>query len=258
MILKYYDPKVPNTDNLKNTIRAIHYAADMGCHIINYSGGGTDYSKEEFEAVKLAEKKGILFVAAAGNEQTNSDRNHYYPADYRLSNIISVTAINPSTEVLPSSNWGTETVDIAAPGQNISSTLPHNYYGLMTGTSQATAFVSGAAALIKAKRPSFKYYDIKKHILATGDANPSLLQKTRTARQLNLYKCLTILDQDVTISGLVISDSNKLSSSGIDSHNKPLGSTVKEMNQFGRGLLNSLRNAPEKERLGNDPNTNGL
>ena len=71
MILKYFDPKVPNTDNLKNTIRAMQYATQMGAMIINYSGGGTDYSKEEYEAVKAAEKKGILFVAAAGNEQSN-------------------------------------------------------------------------------------------------------------------------------------------------------------------------------------------
>ncbi len=255
MILKYFDPKVPNTDNLKNTIRAMQYATQMGAQIINYSGGGTDFSKEEFEAVKAAEKKGILFVAAAGNEHSNSDTNHYYPADYKLSNIISVTAINPSTEVLASSNWGTETVDIAAPGQNISSTLPGNFYGLMTGTSQATAFVSGAAALIKANKPSFKYSDLKKHVLATGDINPSLMQKTRTSRQLNLYKCLTVLDQNVAISGIVISDTSIESSAGSDPNNQPLGSSVKEMNQFGRSLQKLLKNAG-KERLGNDPNTN--
>ena len=257
MILKYFDPKVPNTDNLKNTIKAMRYATQMGAVIINYSGGGTDYSKEEYEAVKAAEKKGILFVAAAGNEQSNSDTNHYYPADYKLSNIISVTAINPSTEVLSSSNWGTETVDIAAPGQNITSTLPGNFYGLMTGTSQATAFVSGAAALIKANKPSFKYSDLKKHILATGDANPSLLAKTRTSRQLNLYKCLTVLDQNVGVSGIIISDSSQVdTTSGSDPNNQPLGSSVKEMNQFGRGLQKLLKNAG-KERLGNDPNSKG-
>ena len=71
MILKYYDPKVSSTDNLKNTIQAIRYAIDKGAQIINYSGGGTDYSQEEFEGVRLAEKKGILFVAAAGNERSD-------------------------------------------------------------------------------------------------------------------------------------------------------------------------------------------
>ncbi len=126
MIIKYYDPKVTNTDNLKNTINSINYAIKMGAQIINYSGGGTDYSQEEFDAVKKAEKNGILFVAAAGNERSNSDQFHYYPADYKLSNIISVTALDPSKEILSTSNFGIETVDIAAPGQNIISTLPGN------------------------------------------------------------------------------------------------------------------------------------
>lgn len=264
MVLKYYDPKVPNTDNLKNTIKSIHYAIENGAHIINYSGGGTDYSKEEYEAVRLAEQKGILFVAAAGNEQSNSDKNHYYPADYPLNNIISVTAINPSTEVLPSSNWGVETVDIAAPGQNINSTLPKNYYGLMTGTSQATAFVSGAAVLIKANKPTFKYSDIKRHILATGDADMGLAQKTRTSRQLNLFKCLTVLDQNVSVSGLIISDTDKKTFRETDSRGNRdpnveggITSSASEMSQFGKTLIKSLnKRRDSKERLGSDQRDN--
>ena len=82
MILKYYDPKASNSNNLKNTVQAIRYAIKMKANIINYSGGGTDYSAEEFAAVKEAEKAGILFVAAAGNEKSNSDETgkHYYPS----------------------------------------------------------------------------------------------------------------------------------------------------------------------------------
>ena len=91
----------------------------MKANIINYSGGGTEFSADEKEAIEEARKQGILFVAAAGNERSNSDHHKYYPADYGLSNIISVTAIDPTTEVLASSNYGTETVDIAAPGPNI-------------------------------------------------------------------------------------------------------------------------------------------
>ena len=203
MILKYYDPKVPSTDNLKNTVNAIKYAIKMGAQIINYSGGGLEFSQEEHDAVSEAMKKGILFVAAAGNERSNSDRNHYYPADYHLTNIISVTAYDPSVEVLSSSNYGIETVDIAAPGQNILSTLPGNSYGYMTGTSQATAFVTGAAALIMSHQPNFKIDDVKKYILKTGDAMTSLAEKTRSSRKLNLYKALTTLDEDVGATGVM-------------------------------------------------------
>ena len=203
MILKYFDPKVPNTDNLKNTIQAMNYAVKMGAHIINYSGGGTEYSQEEHDAVEAAEKKGILFVAAAGNEHSNSDEYHYYPADYKLKNIISVTAIDPTTEVLTSSNFGVETVEIAAPGQAILSCLPNNTYGLMTGTSQATAFVTGAAVLVMANKDLYtNAEEVKKFILATGDSAATLQSKTKTAKQLNLFKALTILDQSTSISGL--------------------------------------------------------
>ena len=206
MILKYYDPKAPGSNNLKNTIQSIRYAIKMHANIINYSGGGTDYSAEEFAAVKDAEKAGILFVAAAGNERSNSDEvgKHYYPADYDLQNLISVTAVNrEETKVLSSSNYGVRTVDLAAPGENIFSTLPNNSYGVMTGTSQATAFVTGVAALVESVNRDFTFLDVKKYILRTGDEYATLLSKTGTAKLLNSYRALTSLDKGVSASGVV-------------------------------------------------------
>ncbi|MBX3035200.1 MAG: S8 family serine peptidase [Bdellovibrionaceae bacterium] len=256
MILKYYDPKVPNTDNLKNTIASIRYCVKMGAHIINYSGGGTEYSQDEHDAVAEAERKGILFVAAAGNERSNSDQHHYYPADYKLKNIISVTAIDPSTQVLSSSNYGIETVDIAAPGQNILSTLPGNSYGFMTGTSQATAFVTGAAALIMAHKQSFKAEDVKKYVLSTGDAMTSLASKTRTSRQLNLYKSLTILDSGVGASGVVaIPKQEQFTVDGISdpamAGGNARGAAAENransgFAQFGRSLINAIEKGDKK------------
>lgn len=242
MILKYFDPKVP-TDNLKNTIQSIRYAIKMKAHIINYSGGGIEFSKEEKEAIEEARQQGILFVAAAGNERSNSDKHKYYPADYGLSNIISVTAVDPSTEVLPSSNYGIETVDIAAPGQNILSCLPNNSYGYMTGTSQATAFVTGAAVLVMANKENFSPDDVKKYILSTGDANLSLIAKTRTSRQLNLYKALTILDSNVAASGVVASNLTqvKATSSGVALAGENLNNeNSRQIANFGRNLLQKL------------------
>lgn len=242
MILKYYDPKVAGTDNLKNTVASIRYAVKMGAHIINYSGGGTEFSQEENDAIVEAEKKGILFVAAAGNERSNSDKFRYYPADYGLSNIISVTAIDPSTEVLASSNYGIETVDIAAPGQNILSCLPGSTYGYMTGTSQATAFVSGAAALVMAKRESFKAVDVKKYILSTGEAMASLSAKTRTSRQLNLYKALTILDQGLGLTGVAAANKGRSSNKefSVDPNEGTPKDSTSEMATFGRSLIKNM------------------
>ncbi len=213
MTLKYYDPKASNTNNLKNTIQAIRYAIKMKANIINYSGGGTDYSAEEYAAVKEAERAGILFIAAAGNERSNSDEagKHYYPADYDLTNVISVTAVNKEeTKVLASSNYGVRTVDLAAPGENIYSTLPGNSFGVMTGTSQATAFVTGVAALIMAHNSEFKANDIKKYILRTGDEYSTLLSKTGTAKLLNSYKALTSLDKGVSATGVVAANTAKV------------------------------------------------
>lgn len=242
MILKYFDPKVAGTDNLKNTVASIKYAVKMGAHIINYSGGGTEFSQEEHDAIVEAEKKGILFVAAAGNERSNSDKFRYYPADYGLSNIISVTAIDPSTEVLSSSNYGIETVDIAAPGQNILSLLPGNAYGMMTGTSQATAFVSGAAVLVMAKRDAYKAVDVKKYILSTGEAVASLTEKTRTSRQLNLYKGLTILDQGLGLTGVAAVNKGRSSNQefSVDPNEGRSKDSTSEMTTFGRSLLKNM------------------
>ncbi|MEO0336416.1 MAG: S8 family peptidase, partial [Pseudomonadota bacterium] len=202
MILKYYDPKAPGINNLMNTVKAIDYAVRNGAHIINYSGGGLEPSPQEKAAIARAEKRGILVVAAAGNEQSDSDVHGYYPADYDLKNIISVTAINKSRRVLDSSNWGLNSVDLAAPGHNIYSLLPGNQYGFMTGTSQATAFVSGVAALVMAQDPELRSAEkIHKYLTQTGDIDMNLLGKTRYTKRLNSYKALAIKDSDSSWNG---------------------------------------------------------
>jgi len=208
-------------------------------------------------------------VAAAGNERSNSDQNHYYPADYGLKNIISVTAIDPTTEVLPSSNYGVVTVDLAAPGQNILSCLPGNSYGLMTGTSQATAFVSGAAALIMShKNQYYQARDVKTYILATGDTSSSLIAKTKTSRQLNLFKSLTILGAETAVSGTArarVTDNFNadLSQGSLNEPNigtDPNLRSVSNVAQFGRELVENISNSEKKRkapaRLGTGQNRN--
>ncbi len=203
MVLRYYDPKSNESNNLVNTVKAIEYATKMGANIINYSGGGLAPSPDERAAIEEAARKGILFVAAAGNERSNSDVKKYYPADYGLPNIVSVTAIDKAKKVLPTSNWGEQTVQIAAPGNDIISTLPDGKYGYMTGTSQATAFVTGVAALVMAHNTEFRRADrIIKYLTQTGDIDEALEGKTRYARRLNTYKALAIQDSDLTFNGV--------------------------------------------------------
>ncbi|MBY0385931.1 S8 family serine peptidase [bacterium] len=245
MILKYYDPKSPG-NNLENTIKAFNYATQMKAHIINYSGGGTDYSQKEYEAVRRARSQGILFVAAAGNERSNSDQQKYYPANYDLDNIISVTAINPQLQVLQSSNYGVQTVHVAAPGEEIYSTLPGNTFGTLTGTSQATAFATGLAVLIKANNPELNYLAIKEHILKTGDEYPWLRSKTGTSKKLNIYKALTALDQGVGASGVLASNSvgfkdGSFSSDPQAAQNDPNADVnTTRFVEFGKSLMRSM------------------
>ncbi len=240
MILKYYDPKGYGEDNLKNTIKAIHYAIDNGAHIINYSGGGLEYSADEKAAIEKARKRGILFIAAAGNERSNSDLKKYYPADYNLDNIISVTAIDDKTRVLPSSNYGILTVDIAAPGNNIYSTLPDNKYGFMTGTSQATAYVSGVAALVLAHHTDYKPIEVAKYLKNTGDIVDSLKGKTKHTRRLNSYRALSILDSGVGATGIIAENTKNMKSNfATDSSTKP-DQSLQAFKGFGESLLKSL------------------
>lgn len=253
MVLKYYDPKYPSS-NLENTIKAFDYATKMKATIINYSGGGVDYSQPEFEAIRRARSQGILFVAAAGNERSNSDKQKYYPANYDLDNIISVTAIDPQMQVLASSNYGVQTVHVAAPGEEIYSTLPGGGFGTLTGTSQATAFATGLAVLIKANNKEFNYLAIKNYILKTGDEYPWLRSKTGTSKKLNMYKALTSLDQGVGASGVLATNTSGINENTFSSDPQAAINQGSDMVEFGKGLMKSIGNDGSMRNINNNGN----
>jgi thermitase len=95
-------------------------------------------------------------------------KNAYYPASYGLSNIITVAAHDQRNKIISSSNWGEKSVDIVAPGLRIRSAIPGNGAGYMTGTSQATAFVTGVAALIKSQFSKLNFQQIKNVIISSS------------------------------------------------------------------------------------------
>ncbi len=197
MILKYFDPKNPGSDSVAQAISAMKYAIKMGANIINFSAGGPYFSEEEYAVLKEANEKGVLVIAAAGNEKNNSDVINFFPADYALPNILSVTAIDESRQILNSSNYGERTVDIAAPGRDIYSTLPKGNYGRLSGTSQATAFATGVAALLMSDvTRAWTPEKIIEHLVRTGEPEPSLAGKTRCRTRLNSYRALAIHSQE--------------------------------------------------------------
>ncbi len=199
--LKYYNPKASGQDNLDSTIKALRYAVEANVDIINYSGGGPEPAIEELRILKEAERKGILVVAAAGNEESNIDvkKNAYYPASYGLSNIITVTAHDQSLQMLSSSNYGAKSVDISAPGYRIKSALPGGRSGFLTGTSQATAFVSGVAAMLKSQGPGLSAAQMKQIIVASAKKENTMAGKCSSGGRLDATKA--VADSVNEISG---------------------------------------------------------
>ena len=100
--------------------------------VINASYGGGYYSYAEYDAIKAARNANILFVAAAGNDGLNNDSTPQYPSSYDLENIIAVANTDKNDNLHWSSNYGRASVDIAAPGAGIWSTIPGNGYSSRT------------------------------------------------------------------------------------------------------------------------------
>ncbi len=122
--------------------KGINWAVDNGANIINISIELMEQPLELQDAVERAVSHDVLVIAASGNHASGLP---VYPAYYMDS--IAVSASRQDDSPAPLSNRG-EWVDVTAPGFNIYSTLPGNAYGYKTGTSVATAYVSGLAALL--------------------------------------------------------------------------------------------------------------
>jgi subtilisin family serine protease len=104
-----------------------------------------------------------------------------------------VAATDIQNKLLNSSNWGKKSVDVAAPGENIYSTLPRGQFGYMSGTSQATAFVTGVAALLLSYDSTLKPQQIKEIIMGSVDRFPHLEDKLAAGGRVNAYKALLSL-----------------------------------------------------------------
>jgi subtilisin family serine protease len=192
MALKFLDRN--GEGNTADAAQAIDYAIASGAKVINASWGGPAFSQTLYQAVKRAGDAGVLFVAAAGNSAANADTSPDYPAAFDLPNVISVAASAPDDDLLYFSNYGRKTVDLAAPGEEIYSTVSVHSgvsgYGTFSGTSMAAPYVSGAAALYLARYPDSSVQAVRDAILASVDLVPALSTKTATGGRLNLARTL--------------------------------------------------------------------
>ncbi len=164
---------VPDGDERdKDVANAIIYAVDNGAQIINMSFG-KKYSwnkKVVDDAVKYAEKKGVLLIHAAGNEALNIDQISHYPlkkfegTKKEASNFVDVGALSWQDSLYiaaPFSNYGKSTVDFFSPGVDIYSTIPEGKYEYASGTSMAAPTVAGVAAVLKSYFPYLTPKQIK-------------------------------------------------------------------------------------------------
>ncbi len=134
----------------------IIHAANNGAKVISMSLGGSFSSYTLQNAVNYAWNKGVLIVAAAGNENSGKIS---YPAAYP--NVMAISALDPGDGFAYYSNHGKK-IELAAPGTDIYSTLMGGGYGYKTGTSMATPFVSGSAALVLSKNGTLTNSQVRK------------------------------------------------------------------------------------------------
>jgi len=179
----------------KDAIEAINYAIDrkragVNVKVINASWGSMLYSKALEDAIRAAGEQGILFVAAAGNNSTNNDKRPHYPSNYDLPNVISVAALDRSDELASFSNFGIKTVHVAAPGREILSTWLNDQYREASGTSMATPYVAGVAALILANEPKLSMENLRERVLKSVDSLDSLDGKIKSGGRINAEKAL--------------------------------------------------------------------
>lgn len=195
MPLKFTDAKGAGSST--GAVEAIDYAIRSGADVINASWtlkleGDLPEGDNLLEiAIKKAGEAGILFVTASGNQFAsgvglNIDDSPVYPARFALDNLITVAALDEEGGPAPYSNYGPHSVDLAAPGSGILSAFSKGKYGVMSGTSVATAFVSGSAALLLSLEPDLKPLQLKSILLSSVTEQSSLKNFVSSGGRLHL------------------------------------------------------------------------
>jgi len=185
--------------SLSDAVHAIQYATEIRAQggvlrLTNNSWGGGGFSRSLEEAIASAADQDLLFVAAAGNGGYDNDQAPFYPAGYDVDNVISVAAVDHTDTLADFSQWGATTVDLAAPGVGILSSLAGGGYGTYSGTSMAAPHVAGAAALAWGRGPNLTGDQLRSAIMASVDTVDGLAGLVVSGGRLNAHRLLTDLD----------------------------------------------------------------
>jgi subtilisin family serine protease len=184
---------------LVNALDYVSRLKDQGYPIavVNMSLGTDERSEALNRAVERVSSRGILLVAAAGNNYgRNNDEIPSFPANTDNPSVIAVAASNDSGALAPFSNYGPTTVDLAAPGASILSTVPVALKGMLydyiDGTSMSAPHVSGVAALVAAANPSANPALIKNIILATVTPRKAFSKKVLSGGIVNAHGAVAV------------------------------------------------------------------
>ena len=134
-------------------------------------------------------KSKMLFVVSAGNGISygkNIDKNISYPCSFGLDNVITVSGISSSGKLVQNSNYGSNSVDILAPGEDILSTVAGNNYAFLSGTSFAAPYVTGVAAILYSFYPEKTSSQIKYMLLDACPSKNDLKNVVKQGKVLNL------------------------------------------------------------------------
>ncbi len=157
--------------DLESAIKAIDFAIEKNVQVISASWGAAiprNQATPLLEAIKRADDKGVIFIAAAANDGKNNDNTEVFPANSGLPNTITVAASSSSDSKPSWSNYGKATVHVSSPGEDIMSTLPGNKYGNLSGTSMATPLVAGLVAFLKSQDTSLSGAQVRALLQTTG------------------------------------------------------------------------------------------
>jgi subtilisin family serine protease len=196
-----------DTARIDRAVRAIHYAADNGARIINWSGFVDDLRPEKLvelrEAIEYAAAKNVLIVLPAGNDGKNIDLNENcdFPQCFDTPNTIRVAEIDfqgklyrapSSSKFVGGSNFGPKRVEIAALGMNYTTDIVGGVgtYALGGGTSDAAPVVSGVAALMLSVNPKLTAVQLKTLLLQTATKLPALRGKVSSEGMVNAYQAV--------------------------------------------------------------------
>lgn len=191
--------KFANVDYVASTadaIRAVRYATMMreqygvDVRALNNSYGISGYSEAFRDAIADAGDAGILFVASAGNSNSNNDVGPQYPANFNLPNVLSVAATDRLDQRASFSSFGAASVHLGAPGVSTFTTSITGGYRNFSGTSAASPYVAGVAALLWDAAPYATVAQVRSALLDGVDPLPALAGLTATGGRLNARNSL--------------------------------------------------------------------